>query len=200
MATRKKNPFPIDTSCFSPEQEEKDRAVEQKQKRRKEQKRLSLEEVLLAAKELGLTLVVPSYEEEKEKKVLAKSTLGFVEESTVEVSREDFKDITITLRGSHNINGQVYGPGPCTFSYLEKTLARELLKQDQTVYYALMDTSAFAATTRGFFISSSDGRGGGIKKVEVGIDRLSEVMAIQDTLSVGKIDSAGYIPTQSTVF
>ena len=191
-----KEAFPVDKLAFTPKVELQDRIAESKVKVRKS--KITLEQLLQAAKDLGVTVYIPTIDAMAQAEVDSISKLGIIQAEKKAKPTPVPTELTGTLHFSHSINGQSYGPGKFTLSYLEKDIFTSLLKQDQMAMTALRDTSQYA-TNRSFVITLGRGNDSYSKyaKREVSSDNFD--MALSGTTSIN-IDAAGYNPNHSSNF
>ena len=193
MVERKKSLFTIDHEALTPEAIAKEK-VKASTKR---SKKLTIEQLLAAAKDLGVQVYIPSTSEQKEAQESSIEKLGFVLESKVSVKESNslaITELTGHLNTRHNVSGVIYGPGDFTVSYLEKDLYNSLLKQDQMSTEALRDTVDFGNSNKSFIIERGIGRDKFSKfiKREVSAEYFAQALNSSHGTDTPKVESAGY--------
>jgi hypothetical protein len=196
MVSERKKPYPVDKSAFTPEQEAIDKAEEAQakvKKVRKSKAKLTLEQLLLAAKELGVSIYIPTSKEEELKQEQSLAKLGFITEQKKEVE-ENLTELKGYLYGQHIINGVTYGPGNFTLPFTETALYSSLLKQDQMAMTALRDTTDYSSSNRCFIIGLGKGKDSFNKyrKIEVAPENFNTAMQQIEAVRAGAMDIAGY--------
>lgn len=196
MAERKKALFKVDKASFTPEREALDKAEESKTLKsrvRKTKVKLTLEQLLLAAKELGVSVYIPTSSEEEIKQEQSISKLGFITETKQEPEPVN-TELKGRLHGRHLVNGVAYGPGEFTLHYLEKDLFNSLIKQDQMALTALRDTTDYSSSNRCFVIGLGKGKDSYSKyrKIEVSPENFNNAMQQIETVRAGASDLGSF--------
>jgi len=162
---------------------------------------VTLEQALEIIKKLGLSITIPTSNEEIEKQQLSLSRLGFTEPGEAKPKKGRRISVeplcTGVLYTQHIIGGIKYGPGSIQLD--DPVLFQSLMKQDQLCVQAYMDTAQYTTHSRCFVLAPGSGRDPLHKwsKREVSESLFSNTSLdeSQPSLSVGAMDIAGYNPS-----